>query len=518
MAAPLLIGGLSAIVVFQLLFAWRARRIRSALRNECAALRAMEKWFRALRDSAPFEIVLKDAEGSYLQVNKAWEKMYGFTNYEVIGKQVHDVFSEEHAIAYARHDDKVFRLGVTVETEEQSPHPDGTIHDFLAIRFPIPGDDGTLQGIGLIAADITERKRAEQALRDSEAQLRTITNNLPVYIGYVDRDRRIRFANKTAEAWFHRPADAILGKPVSDFFSSTDFALLEPNIEKAVRGESARFEASLHFPDGNLRTVEISYVPDIQPYGAVRGWFSLVQDVTSKKKLEAELLRKERLAAMGQLTGTVAHELRNPLGAITMSLGAIRHRADETGLDIERALSRAARAMTRCETIITEMLDFARAKGLQLESTPLDQWLAEVLDEYEAGPDVAMSRELRCGGLALEIDRDALRRAIFNILDNACQAMAQDREDMANDEISVTTRAVPGKAELIFRDNGPGISADILPDVMEPLFSTKSFGTGLGLPTVKRIMDDHRGAIEIANQPHGGACITLSLPTFGRHK
>jgi signal transduction histidine kinase len=174
--------------------------------------------------------------------------------------------------------------------------------------------------------------------------------------------------------------------------------------------------------------------------------------------------------------------------------------------------------MTRCETIITEMLDFARAKGLQLESTPLDQWLADVLDEYEAGPDVAMSRHLGCGGLVLEIDRDALRRAIFNILDNACQAMAQDREGTANHEISVTTRAVPGKAELIFRDNGPGISADILPDVMEPLFSTKSFGTGLGLPTVKRIMDDHRGAIEIASQPHGGACITLSLPTHKRHE
>jgi PAS domain S-box-containing protein len=191
--------------------------------------------------------------------------------------------------------------------------------------------------------DISKRRTAEKALRESEEQLRTVTDNLPALICYVGRDERFRFVNRTAEIWFARPAGDIIGARPADILEPGDHETLLSNIEKANAGETTRFEMTLRYPDGNMRTVDATYIPDIDGAGEVRGRFTLIQDVTERKRLEAELLRKERLAAMGQLTGTVAHELRNPLGAIAISLGVIGQKTAEAGVDAPPAACGAAR-------------------------------------------------------------------------------------------------------------------------------------------------------------------------------
>lgn len=518
MTLPLLT---TALIVLSLMAAGlfipllRARRAAAVLRAECAALREEEKRFRAVMDNAPFEVVLKDAEGRYVTVNKTWERLYGFSSEEVAGKSVGDVHPEKFATPFSSYDREVLKRGKAIEAEEHAPHPDGTVHDFLAIRFPMPASAGNPAGLGLIAADITERKRAERALRESEEQLRTITDNLPVLIVRWDREQRYRFANKPAERWYGRPASEIVGKTIPEVFGAKAHEKVRWAIEKGLSGEVVRFEEQLEYPDGITRNVEIAYIPDRAPDGEVLGCFALVQDLTERKKLEAELLRKERLAAMGQLTGTVAHELRNPLGALAMSLGVIGQKTGSAGLDLERALGRANRAMSRCETIITELLDFARAKGIQPQPTCLDKWLSDLIKEYGTPEGVTLSADLGCGAQVLAIDRDELRRAVINVLDNACDAMALNKNGDGEDyELSVVTRIEGARLEMIFTDSGPGIPASILPDIMEPLFSTKSFGTGLGLPIVKRIMEEHGGGIEVGSQEGRGARILLWLPVI----
>lgn len=223
---------------------------------------------------------------------------------------------------------------------------------------------------------------------------------------------------------------------------------------------------------------------------------------------QSALLRKERLAAMGQLTGTVAHELRNPLAAISTSLAVIGQKCSDPALGVERAVERANRGVDRCDTIITELLDFARAKGLQPEPVVLDAWLSGVLDEQQVPRGIVLDRDFGTGGAIVRFDPEALRRAVVNLLENACHAIA----DGQGSRITVTSRKAGERFEIIVADDGPGIADSNLPQVLEPLFSTKSFGTGLGLPTVQRIVEEHGGGLEIDSEVGRGTRVCLWLP------
>lgn len=223
----------------------------------------------------------------------------------------------------------------------------------------------------------------------------------------------------------------------------------------------------------------------------------------------AALARTERLAAMGQLTGTVAHELRNPLGVIATSIAVIETRSRNAKLDIGAALARANRGIRRCENIITEHLDFARALGHQPVSLILDYWLSEILDEMTVPGDTALIRDLGSSGAVVRFDPETLRRAIINLVDNAFQALG---EGAACREVTVASRIDGKNIEISVSDTGPGIPDDIRARIMEPLFSTRNSGTGLGLPTVQRIMDEHGGSLRIDSMPGRGTQVTLRLP------
>ncbi|MCK5273780.1 MAG: PAS domain-containing protein, partial [Alphaproteobacteria bacterium] len=596
--------------------------------------------FNSLMRAAPFEIVFKDREGKYLQVNRAWEHNNGRTNEDVVGRRTREIFPAQFAEAFAERDRAVLEGGQIVETEEPASHIDGTTHDFLSIRFPLnPADRSATAGLGFIAMDITARKQAErallereeelgtiadnlpvlmarfdrdwryrfinregaswygmpvseivgkkipdlfprktvenirasveavlrgenarfagtmeypdgktrsieitfapdrtadgevqgwfalaqdlterekavQALRESEQQLRTIADNLPAFIIHADSDQRFRFANRAAEQWYGRPASEIIGRQVSEILSPASYEKLRPRIEAVLAGQDVHFEDTLLYPDNVTRTVYQRWIADLDQNGHARGWFSLGQDITERKRLEADLLRKERLAAMGQLTGTVAHELRNPLGAVATSIAVIRRLSGQAGLDLERSLARAERGIARSDRIITELLDFARAKGLQREPTRFSKWLSAVIADQDIPDGVSLSMDTVAGDAEVMIDREDFRRAIINVFDNACQAVIGKHGPGGSGKGRVEIACGVNGDRLVceIRDNGPGIPADCLAQVMEPLFSTKSFGTGLGLPTVQRIMEEHDGGIQIESEPGKGALVRLWLP------
>jgi signal transduction histidine kinase len=226
---------------------------------------------------------------------------------------------------------------------------------------------------------------------------------------------------------------------------------------------------------------------------------------------EAELLKAERLSVLGQLTATVAHELRNPLSAIRNTLFTVKELATAAAMKLDRPIARMERSIERCDRIISDLLEYTRNRELNRDDIAFDRWLGEVLAEQQLVPPVVLTAELDAAKRLVSIDPDRFRRVVINLVDNAAQALAQLPADH-DKRITVRTAVVDGDMILAIEDTGPGISPENLGRIFEPLFSTKSFGTGLGLPTVKQIINQHDGTIAIDSEVGQGTRVTVCLP------
>ena len=236
---------------------------------------------------------------------------------------------------------------------------------------------------------------------------------------------------------------------------------------------------------------------------------------TELQQAQHNLVRQERLAALGQLTATVSHELRNPLGAIRTAIYLVRGKVMGHQLGVEPALERADRSITRCDNIINELLDFTRSTPLALENARFDDWLDFTIGEQNLPESVELQKNFGVAEMVTAFDHERLRRVIVNVFNNACEAMVEATEngEMSHQPIlNVTSRANGEMVEVVFSDNGPGIPEETLAKIFEPLFSTKSFGVGLGLPTVKQIMEQHGGGIEINSTVGTGTQVRFWLP------
>jgi signal transduction histidine kinase len=227
---------------------------------------------------------------------------------------------------------------------------------------------------------------------------------------------------------------------------------------------------------------------------------------------QAEILSKERLSALGQLTATVAHELRNPLSSIRNTLFTIKETLAQSAMSFERPVSRMERSIARCDGIISDLLDYSRVSDLRRRPVTADKWLEETLDDQTRGEGVIIIRKFGAAGCRINVDTERMRRVIVNLLDNAVQAMAEAGIVTMERLVVFTTHATQGEYELVIEDTGPGIPAEIMPKIFEPLFSTKSFGTGLGLPTVKQIVEQHGGSIAIDSALGQGTRVAIRLP------
>lgn len=244
-----------------------------------------------------------------------------------------------------------------------------------------------------------------------------------------------------------------------------------------------------------------------------------VQERTAAlQEAQGELLKRERLSALGQLTATVAHELRNPLSAIKNTLFSTRELASAKGLSLDRPIARMERSIERCNGIISDLLDFSRHRELKREATAFDAWLEPVVRDQTVPAEVELSLTLGAGATTVDLDVDRLRRVVINLIDNAAQAMCDPQAKCAAKRLALSTGATDGWVELAIADTGPGIPPENLAKVFEPLFSTKSFGTGLGLPTVKQIVEQHGGTIAIESEMGRGTRVVVRLPRAGRQE
>jgi signal transduction histidine kinase len=232
---------------------------------------------------------------------------------------------------------------------------------------------------------------------------------------------------------------------------------------------------------------------------------------------EAELLKQERLSLLGQLTASVAHELRNPLGTIRNTVQTIYETARAHGLEIDRQMERVERTIDRCDGIIADLLDYAGTREIAPMPLELDPWLGSLLDKQKIPERITLERRLAAPGTIVPIDTERLGCAIANLIENAADAIAAT-PDLAERRIIASTHkgssATGGKAEIVIADTGPGMKQEVLVRALEPLFSTRAFGTGLGLPTVKRIVEQHGGELAIGSAPGRGTRVQIRLPAI----
>jgi signal transduction histidine kinase len=238
-----------------------------------------------------------------------------------------------------------------------------------------------------------------------------------------------------------------------------------------------------------------------------------------KKLAEAQsdIVRKGKMEQLGQLTATVAHELRNPLGAVRTSAFLIGKKTEGKSLGIDAQLERINSGITRCDGIITQLLDYSRTRKITPQLADLDDWLATLVsnEAIKLPPSVMVECTLGLGGAHIPFDSARLERAVLNLISNAVEAMLPHgvaSTPSKSPTLWISTAVTGDFATIRVKDNGPGIAAENLQRIREPLFTTKNFGTGLGIPAIEQIAEQHNGRLDIESLIGDGACFDLVIP------
>lgn len=255
----------------------------------------------------------------------------------------------------------------------------------------------------------------------------------------------------------------------------------------------------------------------------------LNQDMATKvnelKAAQEELIKKGRMEQLGQLIATIAHEVRNPLGAIRTTVFMVERKIADKGLGLEGHLQRINNSVNRCDTIISQLLDFSRTKEVNSSPILLDDWVAKTVREEAARlqENILIECALGLDNETVNIDPARMQRAIVNLLNNASEALLGQHDQasagtLLHHHIWVSTKRVGDHAVIRIADNGPGIAAEYIQKIREPLFTTKSFGTGLGIPAVEQVVNQHGGRLDISSDIGKGAVFSIYLPLPRRSK
>jgi signal transduction histidine kinase len=236
----------------------------------------------------------------------------------------------------------------------------------------------------------------------------------------------------------------------------------------------------------------------------------------AQRILEGQLHQSERLAALGEMTAGVAHEVRNPLGIISSTAEILRERLARYE-PTNRLAQIIVEESNRLNEKVTEFLDFARPRIPNLRPCDLEATLDRGLELLAPEIDrlgIKVTREYQLNGRVLMVDQDLLYQAFLNLLLNAIQAMPQGGQ--------LTVSATPGLrgqgAEIRFQDDGEGIEPEALNKILNPFFTTKEKGSGLGLPIVKTIIEAHQGILDISSSVEAGTTVTITIPALALQK
>lgn len=484
---------------------------------------------------------------SILYANAGANKLFGYDKGEMLGLEINELNDPVDQKSKSKYQDIVSVLNQKGEWKGELHNIRKNASTFICsvkisiFTHPIYGE------VWLATyRDITDTYEMQQDLqrtldeKASEAEKnRMLFDTSPIGLALTDMNGKLLDVNQAY-------AD-IMGRTIDECYSLSYWDVTPKKYTEDEKEQLDSLEKTGHYgpyekeyfhKDGHLVPVRLSGM--ILNRGGESFIWSSVENISDIKIAEAELrkhrvhleemidertkelrdaqdelVRKERLATLGQLTATVSHELRNPLGAMRPSLYVIERKNDKGDVKVQNAIERIDRNIERCDRIIDELLDFTRITELYLQKRHFDDWLESALDEQIIPEGILLEKDFSLKNVELTIDADRLRRAVINVFENACHSMMDDNKknvNIDNATLTVKTRFNNERVEIIITDNGSGMPKNVLDKIYEPLFSTKGFGVGLGMPTVKQIMQQHNGGVEIYSEKGKGTTVMLWLP------
>ncbi len=374
---------------------------------------------------------------------------------------------------------------------------------------------------------VRELRIAGERLQESAtdlAELRTLhertVESLTSGVLTTDAAEHVTSFNPEAEQITGRAADEVMGRPLAEVLPGIEGVWSHP-------GTRARARARFRFVDlaGGERFLGVAMSDLRNAGGEPAGRVVIFQDVTEVVRMEAELARSARLAGIGELAASIAHEIRNPLAAISGSVEMLRGELPEAAGEGGRLMGIVLREIDRLNHLITDFLQYARPAPPQMESVDLARLARDAGMAFQSalGPEVELELDAQ-EGVLVRGDAKQLQQVLWNLLGNAHHALdgpGRIRVRVADagagpqgppENGRNTPREAARRVELAVIDTGGGIEADLLERIFDPFFTTRSEGTGLGLATVHRIVDTHGGTVQVTSSTARGTEFRILLP------
>ncbi len=380
--------------------------------------------------------------------------------------------------------------------------------------------------VGILGGALTEQlQQADQSLREKEQGLtrlqvfhENIVHSISSGVFTADAAGCITSFNPAAQEATGYAVAHVTGRPWREVFNWHPSQESDEPLSGAV-STTKRFEVECKRADGNRLILGMTLSP-LHEQGKQAGLVGVFKDLTQIRDLEEEMRRKEWLASLGEMSAGMAHEIRNPLGALAGAMQMLRKDVMEDETD-RRLMDIAIREATRLDNIITEFLQYARPPALNLAEHDLNKVLAETLDlvQHEARTrfKIKIVTSLATGSLTALVDQDQLRQVFWNMATNAFEAMPEGGQlTISTSSRHVDTGGRKGDVvEIAFQDTGEGIPKQNLDKIFLPFFTTKKEGSGLGLAAVHRIVDLHGGWIKVESQERQGSRFVVCMPRLG---
>jgi PAS domain S-box-containing protein len=364
------------------------------------------------------------------------------------------------------------------------------------------------QTIASHIAFVIERKRAEEALRESEEKYRTLIDSALDSIFLHDLEGNILEVNRAAAERLGYTKEELLNMRIQDIVPEEKRGKFPEVIMKLLEGKSIFFESEHLRRDGTTYSVEVS--ARLMEFRGKKVVLAISRDVTQRKQMERQIIISEKLASLGVLAAGIAHELNNPLNNIYLLAQLIKEdmRSGKARKeDVEMILQQVQRA----SNIIRGLLEFSREGFVNFEEVDINAAIEEMLGFLE---DIIERHRVRVVKKLEAVpkvagDKTMLQQVLVNLITNACQAMPR------GGEILITTRKSDGRVEIQISDTGVGIKKEHLSRIFDPFFTTKERnGTGLGLAVSHSIIKRHGGEISVESEPGKGSTFRIVLPAL----
>ncbi len=491
-------------------------------------LRHVEEQARLLShavESSNDLISITDLEARFLFVNRAFLEAYGLSRDEVIG-QTPAMLALDPSRTPPTHE--IIRGSVLTgqwSGELMNRRKDGSVFPIQLNASCVRDATGQVVALMGVAQDITKRKEAEHALRESEAKLRATFEQAALGICLTDLDGRFLRVNERLCKITGFSAPDLLTRSFQQITHPDDLALDIDNERRVIAGEVDSYTMEKRYlrDGGDPIWVRLTSSLVRSSEGEPEYFVSVVEDISPQRQLEAQLLQSQKMEAVGRLAGGVAHDFNNILTVIQGHLGLL---ALNPSLEppVSESYDEIGKAVRRATDLTRQLLRFSRREILQPRQIDLNEVVAKLAKMLQRliGEDVMLSLELTEDALSVRADSGMIEQVLMNLAVNARDAMprggslhivtyerALDEPTAERDEVSAGRYAC-----LRVSDTGGGIPADVLPHIFEPFFTTKEAGrgTGLGLATVFGIVRQHGGTVKVVSDAGQGATFEICLP------